>query len=299
MASSSSPGISIIMPTYNRANYILEAIESIQKQTYKKWELIIVDDGSDDNTEDLITHLNDKRIKFFKAGRIGISGRIKNIGLGKVNGDFIAFIDSDDLWAPAKLEKQIAALENFPEAGFCLSGGYNFIESFSEPVEFFYRQTEGVKYGDLLIPFFKSEVAATIPTLVMRKQCISSIGTFNEMRRFSDVDFILRLSSQFKGIILYEPLFFRRLHADSDSKLNWEGGYTEGIRLIRFHEDNLPGRVVRDALFRLHINFGEKCLTYKKRGKAINQFFHAWKYKPLSIVPVKKIGKTILHYFKN
>jgi glycosyltransferase involved in cell wall biosynthesis len=88
--------ISIIMPTYNRAAYIIETIKSIQDQTYSNWELIIIDDGSEDNTEELIAQIKDERVLFYKAGRIGVIGKTKNIGLAKANGGFIAFMDSDD-----------------------------------------------------------------------------------------------------------------------------------------------------------------------------------------------------------
>src|SRR5204862_1336223 len=115
-----SPKVSIIMPTYNRAAYIGETVESIRNQTYQNWELIIIDDGSDDNTEEIISQTEDERIRFYKAGRIAINGKIKNIGIRKTRGNLIAFIDSDDLWEPSKIEKQVAALEKYPEAGFSL-----------------------------------------------------------------------------------------------------------------------------------------------------------------------------------
>ena len=136
--------LSIIMPTYNQTNYIGESIKSIQNQTCTNWELIIVDDGSDDDTEKIIRQINDDRIVFIKAGRIGIGGKIKNIGLEKASGELIAFIDSDDLWSSTKIEKQINALEQFPEAGFCLTGGYNFKLN-KEPLDFFYKKKEGLK----------------------------------------------------------------------------------------------------------------------------------------------------------
>src|SRR5262245_21012221 len=110
-----TPKVSIILPTYNRAKLIMETIESVLNQTYSNLELIIIDDGSNDNTEELITQIQDERIKFHKAGRIGIVGKIKNIGIEKATGDLIAFIDSDDLWAKTKLEKQIAALQQYPD----------------------------------------------------------------------------------------------------------------------------------------------------------------------------------------
>src|SRR3990170_6954988 len=111
-----SSKVSIIMSTYNRAAYIIETIESIRNQTYQNWELIIIDDGSDDNTEEVIEAIKDSRIQFYKAGRLGIASKIKNIGLEKVTGELIAFIDSDDLWAQTKLEKQLILLQQYPEA---------------------------------------------------------------------------------------------------------------------------------------------------------------------------------------
>ena len=77
------PKVSIILATYNRAGLIMQTIESILRQTFSNWELIIVDDGSDDNTEEIIMQLKDVRIQFHKAGRIGIVGKIKNIGIEK------------------------------------------------------------------------------------------------------------------------------------------------------------------------------------------------------------------------
>ena len=93
MSEVNHPLVSIVMPTYNRADYIIESIRSVQDQTCKNWELIIVDDGSDDETEQLITELKDERIRFHKAGRIAVNGKIKKIGIDKEKGEFIAFID--------------------------------------------------------------------------------------------------------------------------------------------------------------------------------------------------------------
>ena len=81
--------------------------------------------------------------------------------------------------------------------------------------------------------------------------------------------------------------------------MNWERGFDEGISVIKKYKKNkkLPAAIGRDSLFRLHISFGEEYLLYKKRRKAIGQFFKAWGNKPLSIVPFKKTGKAILKYF--
>jgi ADP-heptose:LPS heptosyltransferase len=290
------------MPTYNRAAFIGEAIGSILNQTYQNWELIIVDDGSDDNTEEVISQVKDQRLQFYKAGRIAINGKIKNIGLEKTQGELIAFIDSDDLWAETKLEKQVAALQEYPEAGFSLTGGFNFRTN-NQPIEFFYKQREGLRYGDIFISIFKSEISTTTPSLILRRQCLGVTGGFDETKPFSDIDFILKLASHFKAVILYEPLLYRRLHEANDSGKNWVKGYQQGVSMISRHKKELPRSVVHEALFKLYINFGEDCLSHSQRKKAIKKFLLAWKNKPFSIVPTKKIGKAFLqgmiNYNKN
>jgi glycosyltransferase involved in cell wall biosynthesis len=291
------PVVSIILPTYNRANYILETIDSVQKQTYQHWELIIVDDGSDDNTEEIITEIKDERIQFCKAGRIGINGKVKNIGLEKAAGELIAFIDSDDLWAPTKLEKQVAIMQQYPEAGFSLTGGYNF-RKLHEPVAYFYKETGGIRYDNIFVPIFKSEVAGLTPTLMLRAQCIGITGSFKESKSFSDADFILNLAYHYKAVILYEPLFFRRLHDRNDSTKEWEAGYEKGIAMVKTYKKVLPPGIAAKVLLNLHINSGEKYLSAGKMKKAIHHFFKAWASNPLSIVPLRKIAKTGLSIFK-
>lgn len=291
------PKVSIILPTYNRADLIMETIQSIRRQTYQNWELLIVDDGSNDDTEDIITRIKDERINFYKAGRIGIVGKIKNIGIEKANGELIAFIDSDDLWAETKLEKQIAALHQYPEAAFSLTGGYNFKEP-GKPLEYFYKQKEGVRYDNIFIAFFRSEVATTMPSLMLRKECLKTAGGFKESKPFADVEFILSLASHFKAVILYEPLFYRRIHDANDSDSNWIKRHYEGIEMILSYKKSLPPKILSNALFRSYINFGEKCLKYKKRQIAISSFFSAWKQKPFSIIPLKKTAKAVIYFLK-
>lgn len=292
-----NPKVSIILPTYNRAGLIMETIESIRHQTYPNWELIIVDDGSDDNTEKIIAQIQDNRIQLHKAGRIGIVGKIKNIGIEISNGELIAFIDSDDLWANTKLEKQIAALQQYPEAGFSLTGGYNFKES-GKPIEYFYKQKEGIRYDDIFLAIFRAEVSTTMPSLMLRKECLQTAGVFKESKPFSDVEFILDLAKHFKAVILYEPLFYRRIHEANDSDTNWIKRHYEGIEMISSYKNSLPKKIVTDSLFRSYLNFGEKCLKYKKRGKAISSFFSAWKQKPFSILPLRKSAKAIIYFLK-
>lgn len=110
--------VSIIMPSYNTAEYIAESITSVQMQTYENWELIIVDDCSTDNTDEVVKKfLSDSRIKYLKNDVNSGAAVSRNYALREAKGRWIAFLDSDDLWHPEKLEKQI---------NFMLTTGYKF-----------------------------------------------------------------------------------------------------------------------------------------------------------------------------
>lgn len=104
--------VSIIMPSYNTANYIEASIESVRHQTYENWELIIVDDCSVDNTDEVVrTFLTDERIRYLKNEKNSGAAVSRNRALREAKGKWIAFLDSDDLWLPEKLEKQVAFME--------------------------------------------------------------------------------------------------------------------------------------------------------------------------------------------
>ena len=296
---STYPKVSIIISTYNGEEYIGDTIESVRDQTWQNWELVIVDDGSEDNTCEIIAGIKDERIKLYKAGRIGINGKIKNIALSKASGELIAFIDHDDLWAATKLEKQVALLQQYPEAGLSLTGGYNFRKK-GIPLEYYYEKREGISIDNIFLPIFRSEIGVWTQALLVRKQCIEKVGPFSETSLFADPEFISRLAYHFNTVILYEPLMYRRLHDTNYTSLNWVTGHNEGIDVIQSYKNKkmLPSGIARKVMFRSYIHFGEKCLKYNKRRKSIHSFFNAWKQKPFSIVPFKKTVKVILYSLK-
>lgn len=106
-----NPNVSIIMPSYNTASFIAASIASVLAQTYKSWELIIVDDCSTDNTDEVVSHFQDTRIRYLKNDKHSGAAISRNRALREANGKWIAFLDSDDIWLPDKLEKQISFME--------------------------------------------------------------------------------------------------------------------------------------------------------------------------------------------
>ncbi|MES2240845.1 MAG: glycosyltransferase family 2 protein [Bacteroidota bacterium] len=103
-----TPLVSVIIPTFNSEKYISDTITSVQNQTYKNWEMLVVDDGSTDATHAIISSfLTDKRIQFYSLQKNSGTGVARNFGVSKASGRYISFLDADDLWKPQKLEKQL------------------------------------------------------------------------------------------------------------------------------------------------------------------------------------------------
>jgi glycosyltransferase involved in cell wall biosynthesis len=287
------------MPTCDRALLIGETIESIRSQDFNDWELIIIDDGSGDNTAEVVGRFNDPRIHFHAFSKIGYGIKLRATGIAFAKGELIAFADSDDPWASEKLGLQVKALSDHTGAMFCLTGGYNFREA-GQPLEFFYPGKKGHYYGDLLLKVFRSELSLFPQTLLFRRDCIPLIEEYVSKDPGADIEFLVGFAGEFKGVVLYESLLFRRLHQNNFSSREWEHGYKEGIHMIRKYHGSgkLSAKEARQSLFRLYIHYGEKCRIKRKPLLSLKQFLQAWKNRPLSIIPVKKIGKLMLYNLK-
>ena len=124
-----NPLVSVIMPAYNAEKYIDEAIDSVISQTFANWELIIVNDGSTDDTQKIVEAYvsSDTRIKLINQENKRL-GAARNEGIKNANGEWVAFLDADDLWINTKLEKQLAAAAEQPDAGVIFTGGFTFYD---------------------------------------------------------------------------------------------------------------------------------------------------------------------------
>lgn len=217
------PLVSIVLPTYNRAHLIGETIESIIHQSYTKWELLIVDDGSTDHTHHVVESYHDPRIRVFKQNHIGKLGVVRNTGLRHANGTFIAFADSDDVWKVHKLERQLEMLEKYPAAEFIFSNFNEFGTGASQPPDrgFFV----GRLFEDILL---KGKFGVCMPSLLFKSIVLNTTGLMNETYfSGSDIDFFYRLCYHFTGIFDNERLVHIRKHTQSSS---------HGFGDVVFHE---------------------------------------------------------------
>jgi teichuronic acid biosynthesis glycosyltransferase TuaG len=211
--------VSVIIPTYNVETYIEETIDSVINQTYKNWELIIVDDHSKDTTVELIKNKQkiDNRIVLFECTEnFGGPAKPRNIGLGLAKGEFISFLDGDDLWLPSKLEIQIAFLNK--------ELNYNAVSSNSESFPSGHKQSLPLINDKVLSFNLLLKVNWIITSsIVIRKSITDIIGLFDENKNLiavEDYDYWLRLLSEFDNsvFILEKVLVKYRIHDANISK---------------------------------------------------------------------------------
>ncbi|MBA4058108.1 MAG: hypothetical protein C0490_25550 [Marivirga sp.] len=200
--------VSIIIPTYNRAHLIGETIQSVVEQTYTNWELVIVDDGSEDNSEDVIKGFTDKRIRYFRSEHSGNISRVRNDGVRYAKGDFIAFLDSDDLWKSNKLELQLSLLLKYPRAAFIFSHGEQFGEGAIKP-----PPLEMLFVGNIFQAQLLEERFVLYPsTFLFKNEVLKHVEDFDESLSAGETDFFLRMAWIFEGVFTGERLTLIRKH---------------------------------------------------------------------------------------
>lgn len=209
------PMISVIMPAYNSEKFIAESIESVRAQTYTNWELIIVDDGSIDHTENIVRIYKetDNRINYIYQENQK-QGKARNTGIQNSKGELIAFLDSDDLWVPEKLEKQVSFFTNhnydliFSDGYLMLNDKNNILGNFNT-ISGFYSGTKAIKL------FFKQNRIPILSVLTTRR-AIEIVRGFDEHFQIQNIEdyhlWIKMLLSGFSFYGLPDNLVYYRLH---------------------------------------------------------------------------------------
>lgn len=199
--------VSIIIPTYNRAKMLEKSVNSVLAQTYPWFEVLIIDDGSTDNTRQLVASFRDKRIRYYQMEKNQGASAARNYGLQNANYDYIAFEDSDDLWYADKLEKQMTILQNADEdIGIVY---HKIVYDFGEgryailpPEEIEKEKKSGNIYTQMLY-----HNLIPCPSILARRSAIRKTGGFDtELKALEDYDFALRLTKKYKAYFLDEIL---------------------------------------------------------------------------------------------
>lgn len=209
--------ISVIIPAYNAERTILETIKSVQQQTFSDFEIIVINDGSTDRTVELIQSIKDERVKIFSYQNGGLPVA-RNRGITHAGGEFIAFLDADDMWTPDKLELQLKALQQHPEAGVAYSWTYFKFEEEEHSYADNSSSFEGNVYADLLVRNFLHNGSNP---LVCRR-AIESVGFFDPtLKSCEDWDFYLRLAARWSFVLVSKPqIIYRQSSTSMASKID-------------------------------------------------------------------------------
>lgn len=278
----STPKVSVVMPCYNNAAYVRQAVDSVLQQDYPNIEVIVVNDGSNDNSLDVLANFGD-RIRVVSQANQGPAAA-RNNGIRHATGDYIAFNDSDDLWLPGKLSAQVEILQGNPDyiACFCSWSVWNG-NSLPEIAKVSAAQRLELQQectGWIYLPLLKDAIIHTI-SVVIKKEIVDEVGFFNEAYRVGeDHDYWLRLSRLGKIAKLKQVYALYRANLQSITNKVHAKNYS--LLVLKSAADKfglcdpdgncLPKPVYQKYLADRHFAYGYQCFWGGDRDKAKTSF---------------------------
>jgi len=209
--------VSIIVTTFNRAHMVIETIDSILNQTFNDFELIVVDNCSSDNTEEVIKAYTDERIRYFKHDNGGIIAVNRNYGINQARGEYLAFCDDDDLWLPEKLEKQMLEFEKDNQIGLVCSNAIIF-DNNGEVGEFHKTELPDSNFTLKSLIWQNSVICSSV---LVKKRAIDDVGLMDESPEIfsaEDYELWLRVAQKYRIKYIELPLMKYRTHPGSYKK---------------------------------------------------------------------------------
>ncbi|MEA5465664.1 glycosyltransferase family 2 protein [Leptothoe sp. PORK10 BA2] len=240
--------VSVIIPAYNSMAFLPKTLNSVLGQTYADFEVLIINDGSTDHITDWAAGLTDSRIKLINQENQGCA-TARNAGVLASNGQYIAFLDADDLWEPTKLEQQVYILDTFLNVGLVNTWISNIDD-------------EGISIGKIGISNAEGHVWESVieenpimcgSTPMVRRQCFESVGLFDQnLRSAEDWDMWIRIAEKYEFAVIKEPLVRYRIHANSKShnlQLHLQGR----LKVIEkaFQNSEIDGTAMKDKAYGL------------------------------------------------
>ena len=227
--------ISVVIPVYNGEKTIRETIESVLKQSLSDFELIVINDGSTDSTLDIVSSIKDSRIKIFSYPNAGLATS-QNRGIANASGEFISFIDADDLWTPDKLELQLKALQENPLAAVA----YSWTDLIDESSQFIRPSSHITVNGDVYARLLLINFLENGSNPLIRKEALIKVGGFDEsLLRAADWDMWLRLAASYHFVTVPSAQILYRLSANSMSEnVHKQAGYR--IKVLQKAFANAP-----------------------------------------------------------
>jgi len=207
------PKVSVVIPAYNAMNYLPETVESVLRQSFTDFEVLIIDDGSSDHIVQWASQIADPRVRLISQENQGLPGA-RNTGITQAHGEYIAFLDADDLWELTKLEKQVRCLDNNPAVGLV----HTWMLLVDEQGKSTGRVMKSNGEGDIWKQLVERNIIAC-PSVIVRRCCFEAVGIFDiNLRSIEDWDMWLRIASRYPFAVIKEPLAYYRQLPGSMSK---------------------------------------------------------------------------------
>ncbi|CAB50071.1 glycosyltransferase family 2 protein [Pyrococcus abyssi] len=271
----SRPIVSVIIPTYNRANLLRRAIASVLNQKFKDFELIVVDDASTDNTPEVVESIEDGRIRYIRLKKNSGGPIARNIGIKKAKGRFIALLDDDDEWLPHRLEVQVRKFENLGKEFGVVYGGFYYVSQDGRILGKRLPKHRGDIYSHLLKENFIGS-----PTLLIRRECFKKAGLFDpRLSSSQDWDMWLRIARYYKFDYVDEIIAKYYVHGKQIS-FNMKKYIPGRERLIRKHLDIWKN----PKILSIHLSqMGLLLLLSNNTGKGLKYLTYSIAIAPLNL----------------
>ena len=225
--------ISIIINCHNGEKFLEKSLESVFNQTYTNWEIIFLDNCSNDKSSEVLQKFDDERIKYYKTDNLVDLYRARNLAVEKCNGNYISFLDTDDLWRPDKLEKQIIFLKNNRQFKIVYSN-YYVLKNEKKKLKHKINLPSGFITQELLDYY-----SIGILTVLLERDIFKKNKFNDEYNIIGDFDFFIKLSQEFEIGSIQEPLAVYRLHENNFSSRKVDIYKEELHQWINLNEKNL------------------------------------------------------------
>jgi glycosyltransferase involved in cell wall biosynthesis len=227
--------VSVIIPAHNAEKTIRETIDSVLHQTISDLELIVINDNSSDSTLDILQTIQDQRLKVFSCVK-GNAGASRNVGISHASGEFITFLDADDLWTPDKLEAQLTALQKDPEAAVA----YSWVDRIDENGKFLGHGSRIDKTGNIYAELLWRNFLDTGSNPLIRRYALTDIGNFDEsLTNAEDWDIYLRLAARYHFTVVPYPHILYRVSRKSKSN-NLFGSEASCLKIMKRAYNDAP-----------------------------------------------------------
>lgn len=263
--------VSIIMPTYNREKTIKRAIDSILEQTYQDFEIIIVDDNSKDNTEQIVKSIEDRRIIYIRNEENKGANASRNIGIEMARGEYIAFQDSDDEWLKEKLEYQLEELK-VNRADIVASAFYKYVDKQESIVPSKIKEDKNI-YEDL---FFGNFISTQ--TILGKKKCFLEEGFDPTFPRFQDWELMIRMAKRYKIHFINKPLANVYVQEDSISRDTLKAEKALVMMFTKYKEEIDARKKAKASLYK---RLGD--CYHDRKDYSVNYYLEAFKLDKLNI----------------